>query len=167
MEITVKDKDLRKAAAEGADRFVEFVKDKIVEAAGGELTAEALQRLSADQTTLWAWFILRDEVMDGGFVQLIHNGYGDFFFRNPFAKALKLWDVEHIPQLIRKGQKLYRNSKDALMRECSDEEFMALFEQYPEFDELDDNFIEYEEEATHAIARYVDAHLDLFVKVAE
>jgi len=42
---------------------------------------------------------------------------------------------------------------------------MALFEQYPAFDDLDDTFVEAEEDITAAIALYVDAHLSDFVSV--
>ena len=44
---------------------------------------------------------------------------------------------------------------------------MALFEQYPEFDDLDDEFVETEEAITTTIAYYVDAHLDDFVEVTK
>lgn len=42
---------------------------------------------------------------------------------------------------------------------------MALFETHPEFDELDDSFVEMEEEITATLARHVDEHLDLFAEV--
>ena len=44
---------------------------------------------------------------------------------------------------------------------------MALFEQLPEFDDLDDTFIENEEEWTAAIARYVDEHIENFATIEE
>ncbi|MBO7168376.1 MAG: DUF4375 domain-containing protein, partial [Bacteroidaceae bacterium] len=47
------------------------------------------------------------------------------------------------------------------------EEFMALFEQYPEFDDLDDEFVEMEEEVTDIIAHYVDEQLEQFVAVTK
>ncbi|MBO7137086.1 MAG: DUF4375 domain-containing protein, partial [Bacteroidaceae bacterium] len=56
---------------------------------------------------------------------------------------------------------------DELQTECSDEEFMALFEQYPEFDELDDAFIEMEEEVTDIIAHYVDDYLEAFLIIEQ
>ena len=56
---------------------------------------------------------------------------------------------------------------DKLTAECSDEEFMALFEQYPEFDDLDDAFVEMEEEVTDTICHYVDEHLEDFVSVVK
>ena len=44
---------------------------------------------------------------------------------------------------------------------------MALFEQYPDFDDLDDEFVETEEAITSTIAFYIDAHLDDFVDVTK
>ena len=49
--------------------------------------------------------------------------------------------------------------------ECSDEEFMALFEQYPQFDDYDDMFIENEESWTEQIARYVDNNIEKFAVI--
>ena len=66
-------------------------------------------------------------------------------------------------KLIYKGRKLFEQYADKLTAECTDEEFMALFEQYPEFDELDDAFIEMEEEVTDTIAHYVDENLKCFI----
>ena len=42
---------------------------------------------------------------------------------------------------------------------------MALYEQYEEFDELDDAFIEMEPEVTDILAHYIDERIDKFVKV--
>ena len=52
-----------------------------------------------------------------------------------------------------------------LTKDYTDEEFMALFEQYPQFDDLDDSFIENEEEYTAKIAYYVDDHLNEFIEI--
>ena len=105
--------------------------------------------------------------MDGGFVQLIHNGYGPFIFLNPFAKAMRLWGIKEMTNLIYDGRKLFEKYQEELTRECTDEEFMALFEQYPEFDELDDLFVEMEEEVTEKVARYVDEHIENFATVVK
>lgn len=135
----------------------------ILESIGGELTAETMSRLNSDQITLLAWDIVHEEVMDGGFVQLIHNGYGPFTFKNPLAKALRLWGLRDLSKLIYDAHTLYEKYGTELERDCTDEEFMALFEQYPQFDDLDDRFVENEEEWTAQIAEYVDQHIDRFV----
>jgi hypothetical protein len=49
--------------------------------------------------------------------------------------------------------------------DCTDEEFMALFEQFPAFDDLDDSFVEHEEEWTSEIAHYVDDNMERFVTI--
>lgn len=163
--VIVKDQALRQAAGEGMDAFVACFVAAIKEAIGGELTADTMSQLNADQITLLAWQMLHDEVMDGGFVQLIHNGYGPFFFKNPFAKAVKSWGMRPLSKLIYDAHTLYVKYGQQLERDCSDDEFMALFEQYPEFDDLDDEFVEEEEAWTEQIARYIDEHLDRFATV--
>lgn len=167
MTVTISDSTLREAASMGADEFLNAVVEAIKNAAGGELNAETMSQLTADQITLWGYAILHEELCDGGFVQLIYNGYGPFFFDNPFAKAMRLWGLHDFSKLIYKAKKAYDDSKQDFARECSDEEFMALFEQHPEFDELDDDFIENEESITLEVASYVDEHLDNFVKIEQ
>lgn len=156
---------MRQAAAEGMDAFLAAVVQAVKQTAGGKLTAESMQKLTADQITLWGYDILHEEVMDGGFIQLIYNGYGPFFFDNPFAKAMRLWGLNEFSKVLYKAKNLYDERKDDLTRERTDEEFMALFENNEEFDELDDYFIENEEDITAAVACYVDDHLDSFVEV--
>lgn len=165
MKAVITDTTLRKAAAEGMDAFLNVVTNAVKDAAGGELNAESMQQLSAEQITLWGYSILHEELMDGGFVQLIYNGYGPFFFDNPFAKAMRLWGLHDFSKLLYKAKKLYDERKEILTQERSDEDFMAMFEENPEFDELDDTFVEEEESITAEIARYVDEHMDSFVEI--
>ncbi|CCX70493.1 MULTISPECIES: DMP19 family protein [Prevotellaceae] len=163
----VKDSDLRNAASAGMDEFLKVFTDAIMASVGGELTADTMAELNSDQITLLAYDILHNEVMDGGFVQLIYNGYGSFLFRNPFAKAIKGWGIDELASLVKKAGKLYFKYKNEIERECTDDEFMAMFEQYPEFDDLDDLFVENEETWTGMVACYVDEHIERFVTVEE
>ena len=146
-EVIVKDADLQQAAMDGMDAFIQVFVKAIYEAIGGELTPETMAELNTDQLTLLAWDTLHKEVMDGGFVQLIYNGYGPFIFKNPLAKVLRLWDMRAPSKLIYDAHTLWLKHREEIEKECSDEEFMALFEQFPDFDNLDDIFIEHEEES--------------------
>lgn len=165
IEVRVKDSALREAAGEGMDAFVGCFVGAIKEAIGGELTAETMAELNSDQVTLLAWDVLHEEVMDGGFVQLIHNGYGSFIFKNPLAKALKLWGLRELSKLIYSAHTLYIKYGEQIERDCTDDEFMALFEQFPEFDDLDDTFVEEEENWTADIAHYIDEHIERFATI--
>lgn len=165
MEIRIKESRVQAAAQEGMDAFVRLFRDATLEAIGGTLDSQTMPLLEPDQVTLLAYEIVREEVLDGGFVQLIHNGYGPFIFLNPFAKAMRLWGAVAFQKLIYKGRKLYELHGRELERERTEEEFMALFEQHPEFDALDDAFVEMEEEVTELVARYIDEHLDRFALI--
>lgn len=162
-EVTISDATLRKAAGEGMDAFVGAFVTAIKEAIGGELTSETMSELNSDQITLLAWDVLHEEVMDGGFVQLIHNGYGTFIFKNPFAKALnKMWHMRELSKMIYDVHTLWLENHEAIEQDCTDDEFMALYERFPQFDDYDDSFIENEEQWIEQIAHYVDEHIENF-----
>ncbi len=165
--VKIKESAVVAAANKSMDAFVELFYNAIMEAIGGDLTSESMQQLNPDQITLLAYCIYREEVMDGGHVQLIHNGYGPFIFLNPFAKAMRMWGAKEFSKLVYSGRKFYEENNEALTAECSDDEFMAMFEQYPEADNLDDEFIEMEEELTEMVAKYIDEHLSAFAEIEQ
>lgn len=166
-DVKVKDSDLRKAAEEGMDEFIGVFCNAISESVNGELNADSMLQLNADQITLWAYCILRDEVMDGGFVQLIHNGYGGFIFLNPFAKAIKAWGMRDLSKMIYEAHTFFNKYRKEIEKDCSDDEFMEMFEKYPEFDDFDDDFVENEEEWTAMVAHYIDEHIERFATIVD
>lgn len=103
--IEVSDEALRNAAGEGMDEFIKVFTDKYLEATGGNLTAETMPLLTGEQHSLLAYQLFRDEIMVGGFCQLIQNGYGSYIFDNPFAKAMRLWGAHDFSKLIYKAKK--------------------------------------------------------------
>lgn len=161
--VSIKDGELRKAASEGIDAFLNLIIHKTREAIGGELTVENMAQMSSSQITLLAYAILRDEVMDGGFVQLIYNGYGPFFFRNPFDMAIRNWGMVDLCRLMRRAKKQYLHNREEIEKEMSDDDFMALYERMPAFEDLDDEFVTNEEKWSEQVATYVDEHLTEFI----
>ncbi len=165
MEIRIKDERLKKAAGEGMDAFLNVFVEAYLEPTGGEITLDTFQNLNGEQITLLAYHVLHEEVMDGGFIQLIQNGYGPFIFDNPFAKAMRLWGLKDFSNIIYKAKRVYDAHKEDLTRTRTDEEFMAMYENYEVFDELDDYFVTEEEGITAQIAFYVDEHMDQFATI--
>lgn len=163
--IEVTDAALRQASGEGMDAFIQVFTDKFKEVTGGELNAATMPLLTGEQHSLLAYQIFRDEIMEGGFCQLIQNGYGGYIFANPFAKVMRLWGVGELSKMVYEAKKMYDTHREDLERERTDDEFMAMYEQYEAFDELEEEFLEREEEYTALVARYVDEHLDSFAKV--
>ena len=166
-QVKINDSVLRKAAEEGMDEFVQAFVDAIRNALGSELNAQNMAELNSDQITLIAWDVLHQEMMDGGMVQLIHNGYGGFIFKNPTDKAFRNWGIIGLYKLINKAHKGYNLAHEDIERDMSDEEFMALYEKYPFFDDFDDDFVENEEQWTAQVACYIDEHIELFATVEE
>lgn len=165
MKPVVKEESIIKAANEGMDEFINLIADALLESVGGSLDATTMQQLNADQLTVIAYIWMRNEVMDGGFVQLIHNGFGGFIFENPFARIIKLWGLKELGRLIYNVKKLYHEHGASIQADCTDEEFMELFEKYPAFDDYDDTFVENEEEWTSGMAYYIDEHLQDFITI--
>ena len=163
--IEVSDAALRQAAGDGMDAFIKVFTDAYEVALDGKWTPEAMKKLTSDQHSLLAYRIFRDELMEGGFCQLIQNGYGGYIFLNPFAKVMRQWGVDDLAKIVYAARKIYDAHREDLERERTDEEFMAMYEQYEAFDDLEDEFLEKEEEFTARVAAYVDEHLYLFASV--
>lgn len=163
--VQVSDEALKQAALEGMDAFLKVFTDKYLEVIHGDLNGETMPLLNGYQHALLSYHFFREEVMEGGFVQLIQNGYGPYIFDNPFAKAMRMFGLGDFSKLVYKAKEVYDRHKADLTKERSDEEFMAMYEQYEVFDDLEEAYIEMEEEVTGRIAVYVDEHLNEFAEI--
>lgn len=163
--IQVKESDLVAAAKEGMDEFLNVFTDAYLATIGGQLTTDTMPLLNGAQHTLLAYRFFTDEVREGGFVQLIQNGYGGYIFGNPFAKALRQFGAKELAKLIYKAKEIYDPNKEALERETTEEEFNALYVDFEAFDELEEIYFDIEEEQTALIAAYVDEHIEEFAEV--
>ena len=147
------------------DEFLQVFIDVFLTEIGGELNAKTMSLLNGNQHTLLAWHFFTTEMRDGGFVQLIQNGYGGYIFANPFAKAIKQFGAIELSKLIYNAKEIYDKNKKALERETTDEEFNALYVDFEVFDELEERYFDIEEEQTAIIAAYVDEHIADFGEI--
>lgn len=166
-KITLTDAALREGAEKGMDAFLQVFTDEYLKATGGDISAETMPLLNGWQHTLLGYHIFRQEVLDGGFVQLIQNGYGPYIFDNPFAKAMRMAGAKKFANLVFEARNIYKKNQEDLERDRTDEEFMAMYEQYEAFDEIEEQFMEIEEETTETIASYVDEHIADFAEIRE
>ncbi|MEI8085523.1 MAG: DMP19 family protein [Paludibacter sp.] len=165
--IQIKDNTLAAAAEKGMDEFLQVFTDAYLAEIGGKLTAENMSMLNGSQHTLLAHRFFQDEMRDGGFVQLIQNGYGGYIFANPFAKAIKQFGAVELAKLIYKAKEIYDPNKAALERETTDEEFNAMYVDFEAFDDLEEAYFEMEEKQTSLIAAYVDENIADFAEIIE
>lgn len=165
MSIKIQEKKLQEASGEGMDAFLSVFTEAYIETTGGELNERTMPLLNGMQHSLLAYYYFREEVLHGGFIQLIQNGFGSYVFRNPFAKAMKTFGAEELSKLVYKAREVYDRHQEELERETTEEEFTAMYEEFEVFDDLEERFFEIEESCTEAIARYVDEHLEEFGEV--
>ena len=172
--------------------FIEWVTDGYLAAIGGGLTADNMDMLSAEQHAVLCYRYVLDEVMEGGFIQLILNGYAPYVLEGPFPMVVKKeWGMKEDPlcpadislsmgrpcgeeatsnvmkkfsKLLYEVKKEYHKHQEELSRDMSDEEFMALYEQLEELNELGDDFLdEHQEEVTPAVAKMIVENLDKYM----
>lgn len=163
--IQISEKQIIEAAEKGMDEFLKVFTDAYHNAVGGEITAENMDKLNGYQHTLLAYRFFSEEINQGGFVQLIQNGYGGYIFDNPTAKALKLMGAKGVSKIIYKAKEIYDAHRQELERETTEEEFNAMYVDFEQFDELEEKFFYIEEEETSIIAQYVDENLEDFAEI--
>lgn len=163
--IKINDTLLVEASQKGMDEFLQVFIDAYLSELGGSLTADNMSKLNGSQHTLLAWHFFSTEMRDGGFVQLIQNGYGGYIFENPFAKAMKQFGAVDLGKLIYKAKEIYDPNKAELERETTEEEFNAMYVDFEAFDELEEQYFNIEEHQTALIAAYVDEHIDDFAEI--
>ena len=74
--------------------------------------------------------------------------------------------AKEFSKLVYEAKKIYDAHREDLEQERDEDEFMAMYEQYEEFDDLEEQFMDMEEEVTEQVARYVDEHLDRFAEIS-
>jgi hypothetical protein len=163
--VKINDRLLSAAATKGMDEFLQIFIDAYLEEIGGTLSSETMNKLNGSQHTLLAWHYFTTEMREGGFVQLIQNGYGNYIFGNPFAKAIRQFGATELSKLIYKAKEIYDPNKKELERETTEEEFNAMYVDFEVFDDLEEWYFDIEEQQTALIAAYVDEHITDFAEI--
>lgn len=163
--IQIPSSELKQAMHKGDKEFLRSIAETYLTAIGGNLNTSNMQLLNGWQHVLLSWYFFSTEMDEGGFVQLIQNGYGGYIFDNPFAKALRLMGARDLSKLLYKAKKIYDENKTILERDTSEEEFNAMYVDFEQFDELEEEYFDMEEEQLEIISAYVKEHLSDFVDI--
>ena len=163
--IQIKESNIIEAAEKGMDEFLKLFTDSYLEELGGDITNDNIEKLNGYQHTLLALHFFKEEVNVGDFVQLIQNGYGGYILDNPTAKSLKQMGAKGLSKILYKAKDIYEKYRAELERETTEEEFMAMYEQFEQFDELEEKFFYIEEEETLIVAQYVDDNIEDFAEI--
>ena len=129
---------------------------------------ETLSSLSDEQHTLTAYCYLDSQVEEGGFVQLIASGYGEYIFRNPLADSLRRWRIKITPKIIDKAKSLYEKHGSAI-ESLADEgrDILSLRKLFPDFEEWDAEYFEATEQDLSLVAEHIRSNWETFAHIGQ
>jgi hypothetical protein len=122
-----------------------------------------LDDLSMGQQLLLSFDYVWMQVMQGGFIQLIQNGYIALLPSMP--EWLYNIDDPEMAKLIDDVLKVYVLNRELLDRETTVQEFAALYDELKEFEILDEKFREIHTATMQKIMQYAGNHIFEFATV--
>lgn len=122
-----------------------------------------VEQLSPGQELLLKYDYLRMQVLQGGFIQMIQNGYVTLLLNMP-AMFDQIGQAE-MAKLLDDVLKVYSLNAASLSRETSVEEFAQLYQEFTEFEELDQRFAGLHPIALESIVNYALRFPDEFIQM--
>ena len=119
-----------------------------------------LDELSEGQQLLISYDYVRMQVQQGGFIQLIQNGYIGLLPDMP--GWLNMIGATNMAQVIDDALKVYVLNRELLDKQTTVEEFAKLYEELKEFEIIDDRFRRADEETVEKIVAYIKEHIEVF-----
>lgn len=119
--------------------------------------------LTDGQQMLICYDYIQNHVLQGGFIQLIQNGYVNMLV--PMPAWLEVVGDKDMAILIDDALKAYVQNRDILDKETSVEEFATLYEQLPVFAPLDERFVELHPETVNKMLQFATIHIDEFLQI--
>lgn len=122
-----------------------------------------IESLSPGQELLIRYDYVRMQVLQGGFIQLIQNGYINLLLAMP--QMIHQIGVPEMAQLLDDVLKVYTLNSEGLGKETTVEEFAKLYDEYIEFEELDCRFASLNADTEKAIVSYALRFPDEFMEI--
>ena len=126
---------------------------------------EIMQVFNASQHTLLAFYYLYGEINDGGFIQLIHHGYGAYVFDSPFVETIKSWGADELAKVMENAKTIYNKYKEKLEAEISIKELCGLYKEITEFEPLENGFDEIMDREAEMIKKYIEENINEFAEI--
>lgn len=139
--------DAEQAVYTLADRCFAYLEN------GGEAAAE---KLTDEQHALMAYVYLDSQVQEGGFVQLIASGYGEYVLLNPLADSLRRWKIKPTPKILDQARALYeKHGADIEAAAETEQDLSVLRRRFPFFEELDGDYYDCAADDMRRAAEYI------------
>lgn len=129
----------------------------IVEPIYDELTTQQditiINKLSSGQQMFILYDFVRTQVLQGGFIQLIQNKYISFLI--PLCDKFPSLELYKMSQIFDNVLKIYSLNVKILGKETNLDEFVSLYNEFKEFEHLDQEFINEDPICLKIITNYI------------
>ncbi len=122
-----------------------------------------LDDLSEGQQLLISYDYVQMQVLQGGFIQLIQNGYIGLLPAMP--GWLEVVGCHDMAKVIDNVLKVYVLNREALDKQTSVEEFARLYDEFQEFVTLDEEFHRLHPQVFSTLLQYAIHHTEEFLKL--
>ncbi len=119
-----------------------------------------IDELSEGQQLLLAYDYLRTQVMQGGFIQFIQNGYVGLL--PSIIEQLYMIRADEMALVLDDVLKVYVLNRELLNKSTSVEEFAKLYEEFKEFEIIDERYYLLNLPTEKLMLDYAISHLDEF-----
>jgi hypothetical protein len=119
--------------------------------------------LSEGQQLILSYDYVQMQVMQGGFIQLIQNGYIGLLPSMP--QWLIVIGCDEMAKVIDDVLKVYVLNRDALDKKTTVEEFAQLYSEFKEFEGLDETFHSQHPKTMDMLLKYAINHHNEFIKL--
>ncbi len=119
--------------------------------------------LTEGQQLLISYDYVQNQVLQGGFIQFIQNGYISLLA--PMPGWLITLGLNDMAQVIDDALKAYVINRDVLDKETTVEEFAMMYEQLPVFTDIDKRYESLHESTIKALLQYATHHIQEFAEV--
>lgn len=124
-------------------------------------------RVNDHQAILLIFNDLYGQVTNGGFIQLIYNGYGFSVFESEFINLLESIGIVKIQNILERAKIFYKKYREKFENvNCENwDDFAELYKKCPEFEKLDEEFYEVMDAEVSILKNFVEKNLSDFVTI--
>ncbi len=142
------------------DELYEMLVEPLHEELYKRQTFDFIDELSEGQQLILAYDYLRTQVMQGGFIQFIQNGYVGLL--PSIIEQLYMVGAGEMAMVLDDVLKVYVLNRDLLNKKTSVEEFAKLYEEFKVFELIDERYYKLNLAAEKMMLDYAASHLDEF-----
>lgn len=157
--------ELNQAYSSGKSEIVyEMLAEPLHEELFNRQSFDFLDDLSWGQQLLLAYDYMHMQVMQGGFIQFIHNGYVSLL--PSMIEQLYKLGASDMAMVLDDALKVYVLNRDLLERSTTVQEFAQLYGELKEFEGIDERYYQLNDATTQKLINYAVQNLNEFVSAA-